>query len=490
LSRRHGWTLAAALAAVGHFASFDWQNQPLVTDVRHFVYFAQRVAGGAWPHVDFFEPKPPLAAALGAVLHRGGHLLGLEPLDAIRGGYLALAAAAATLSFAAHRRLGGDRVACGALALAFHCGFWLLGVLPSIGNVPKLAMAALATAAALRAHRRAWLAAGFWGGCAALDWQVGGLALLGVATAAMLEPATSRTSALGRVAAGGLMALLPLAALYAVRGAFDVLLAQVVGSALFRGASPRMQGGAAAEWARRWTVVAAGTDGHTWLLALATAGVPLFAWWVVRREQAPVRRLAAALGVHHFGILAFTLVDFQLFGDLFALLHTACFFAAITGGVLYQALEPRAAGRRWLPPVAAAVFCMVISRPWVDRGNLRPPGVAPQVTLASQRRVAARLAAAWVRPTTGALGATEQLFLAGLANPLPIVVWNPAVYSYYRARPAEPGADALQRIVEEAGVEWLVCDRGYAPCGTLASHGLVETIGDGSGYAVDLYARR
>ena len=56
---------AAALVALAHFASFAWRDHPLVTDVRHFVYFAQQTAQGALPHLDFFDNKTPLATFAG-----------------------------------------------------------------------------------------------------------------------------------------------------------------------------------------------------------------------------------------------------------------------------------------------------------------------------------------------------------------------------------------------------------------------------------------
>ena len=86
--RRTAWLAAAALVAAWHFASFPWREHPLATDVRHFLYFAQQTAGGALPHVDFFDNKTQLATFLGAGLYRLGASLGVDPLYAIRWGYL------------------------------------------------------------------------------------------------------------------------------------------------------------------------------------------------------------------------------------------------------------------------------------------------------------------------------------------------------------------------------------------------------------------
>ena len=58
--------LAVLLCAI-HFASFDVSTQPIVTDVRYFLYYAWRVAEGAIPHLDFFENKPQLSTFAGAL---------------------------------------------------------------------------------------------------------------------------------------------------------------------------------------------------------------------------------------------------------------------------------------------------------------------------------------------------------------------------------------------------------------------------------------
>jgi len=489
LLRAFAWPLAAALLAAWHFASFPWREHPLATDVRHFLYFAQQTAGGALPHLDFFDNKTALATFLGAALYRMGDALGAEPLHAVRLGYLALAALAATLAFVVHRTIGGERVACGAFAVAFHCGFWLLGLLPCIGNVPKLGMAAFAAASALCAHRRAWIAAGALGGLSALDWQVGVLAALGALAAAGLSPPGERQGALARVVLGGALTALPVLALYGARGALGPLFRQTVEASLSRGAATQSLALARDEWARRFQVAASGTEGHTWLLGVAALGVPVYLLWLRSPRARAMRGLAAALGVYHFGVLAFSAWDFQVYGDLFALLHTAGFFAALAAGEAFLILSARLPGRR-AAPVVAALACLAVSRPWVDRGTLRVPGMAAEVTLAAQRDVAARLAPLFARPTTAVRGASEQLFLTGTRNPLPFVVWNPAVYSYFRRGPEEDRTETLARLMNEARIDRLVCVRDSPRCGGLVAWERAQTVGETPGYAVDVYERR
>ncbi len=144
--------MALAVSA-SHFASFDIFTRPIVTDVRFFLYYAWRVTEGAVPHLDFFENKPQLATFAGALLYELGEFAGVDPLLAIRFGYLAIAAAGGVLVFWIFRRLGRGSTTAGLLGLLAYCSFGLLGVLPAVGNVPKLLTAVLASAAALLAGR-------------------------------------------------------------------------------------------------------------------------------------------------------------------------------------------------------------------------------------------------------------------------------------------------------------------------------------------------
>jgi hypothetical protein len=326
---------------------------------------------------------------------------------------------------------------------------------------------------------------------AAFDWQIGAFAVLGACAAALLMPAADRVHASARVALGAAAAALPVVAAYAWRGGLGALWSQTVVSSFFRGAATREVATGPGEWARRWQVAASGTEGHTWLLALAALGVPAYAAWLRTPRGRALRPLGAALGVHHFGVLGFSLWDFQVYGDLFALLHTACFFAALAAGEAWLRIAGRLGpARRGIAAAVAALACLAIARPWVDRGALRVPGVpAPDVTVETQRAVTARLAPLLAQPGTAVRGASEQLFLSGQRNPLPFVVWNPAVYSYFRQGPAEDRAAALARLEETAGVTHLVCEHASLRCAGRPSYRLVQTVGDPARYAVDVYER-
>ena len=179
------WCVSAVAAAGLHYASYDVARQPIVTDVSFYLYFAQRVAAGDVPYVDFFEHKTPLAVFVGAALYRLGEALGVDPLLAIRVGYLCLASLIGGVLFLLYRRLCRDRPGGGWIALLVLCAFPLLGLMPAIGNIPKLLAVLGAGGAMLLVGRRQWLWAGVCAGIAALDWQPAGLlAGLGVLVAA------------------------------------------------------------------------------------------------------------------------------------------------------------------------------------------------------------------------------------------------------------------------------------------------------------------
>jgi hypothetical protein len=468
----------AALLAL-HFFSFPFRELPLVTDVRHYVHFAWRVAEGALPHRDYFDLKPPLATVAGAALLRARRAWDGDGLLAVRTGYLALAVLAGVLSFRIQARLAGGRVLPALAALAPYAGFSLLGALPAVGNVPKLLMALLASLAALLAQRGLWLPAGVAATLAALDWQVGALALLGVVLAAGLSGA-SRARALAQVAAGAVLVLGPLAVGYLALSGAGELLGQTVMAAFFRGEASWRARGLAEEVVRRARLVAAGCPGEAWLLALSAAGLGAWARRVVRER--PLRPLEVSLTVYHAGVVAFSLLDFQGHGDLFLLLHSAAFFAGFVLARLAALPRPWA---RW----AALALGLLAVRPWAPRGAeaLAGPTAGGRISLADQRAVATRLRAAVLPGRTPLfLGASEQAFLAQVPSAGPLVVWTPATQRYYRLAPEETAGQTLARLVRASGATLLVCDRGSPLLPPGAGFSFLGQEAAGPSYAVDV----
>ncbi|MEO2237410.1 MAG: hypothetical protein ABGW95_04110, partial [Candidatus Poseidoniia archaeon] len=351
---RLGGVVALAIVAV-HFASFEVLDQPIVTDVRYFLYYSWRVSEGAVAHLDFFENKPQLSVFLSAGLYRVGEWVGADPLIAIRHGQLALAAVAALLAFVVFRRLGG--VAAGFVGLAAALSFGLLGALPAVGTLPKLVMVVLGTATALLVHDRRWLWAGLAGGLAFFDWQIGGAAWLAAAVAALVGEGW-RSRALGRVCLGGALAVAPFAAYYAVRGALAAAFDQVIVATFFRGASALGAKGLGERALRVAELVRDGCPEHAWLFYASAAGVPVAAWWLAvgrRREDGADRvRLLLPLCVFHGTLLVMSAIETQGYGDLFVLLHVAAFGLGLAGWALLDQVTQRLAGRApWAPGLVA-----------------------------------------------------------------------------------------------------------------------------------------
>jgi hypothetical protein len=463
------WLAAATILTAAHFASFDIKRQPIVTDVANYLYFAAQTAQGAVPHRDFFDNKMQLATFSGALFHRCGRACGVDPLLAIRAGTLIVAALAGLLLFELHRRLSGGRGACGFLGLLAYLGFSLLGLLPSIGNVPKLWMAACASLAALFAFNARWTLAGAAGALAAMDWQIGVLALIGVLAAAIAE-SNERRRAVLRVGIGALATVAPFALYYGSERAILPAFRQVVGASLARGAATLSTSSFAGRIDRLLESAAHGCPGQGWLLVAGSVGLAIFLFSLFRRRDLAIRRAATVLVVYHGGIVAYSFLDFQGYGDLFALLHSAAFFAGFAAAELFRRLPDllrrgSEAGasvrtRRLLFAARAAVLLgfLLAVRPSVMRPEaaLRTRTAGPDVTLDDQREVARDLVALLDGHKFVFDDASDQLFLAGKQNPVPFVFWNEAVHAYYRSSGEESSEETWERVVGPAQPELIV----------------------------------
>ena len=62
-------------------------------------------------------------------------------------------------------------------------------------------------------------------------------------------------------------------------------------------------------------------------------------WWRNRHDAAG--RLVLPLATYHYGVLAFSLVDFQYYGDLFLLLHSVSFFLGAVWVSLWELVAAR-----------------------------------------------------------------------------------------------------------------------------------------------------
>lgn len=463
-TRDRWWLLGAVVLLGAHFASFDITRQPIVSDVRYFLYFAARTASGAVPHLDLFDNKTQLATFVGATLHRVAGLLHTDPLLTIRAGYLTFAALAGLLLFVVHRRLAAGDAARAFPALLPYCGFALLGALPSVGNLPKMLTVVFATVACLLVYRGRWILAGACTTLAFLDWQIGALALVALLVAIVTER-RQRLQRIGKVAFGSLLSLAPFLLYYSAHGALVPAFRQVVVATLAKG-SVALENPAPERLYRLISITRKGCDGQEWLLALGLIGLFLYPLWLRRRLSPEQRRLGIALAVYHYGIVLYSLLDFQMYGDLFILLHSLAFFSAVTAieaSDRILALIHRRGGSTARARLVILVLLTAAVRPSLARPVFvlpLPPGNATHgATLADQRQVARDLEPLIAGRKLAFVDASELLFLTGRTNSLPFIYWNPASYAYYRASPDETSQETWERLVREVDPDAIVESR-------------------------------
>lgn len=467
LTFKHRCLLLAALLVLVHLSRFDVTSGPIVTDVRYYVYFAARMADGAVPHRDFFDNKTQLATVAGAALHAAATHLGLDPLRTMRTGYLALTGLAALLLFAIHRSLRDGACIAGLLGMLCYLGFSLLGFLPAIGPLPKLLMGVCASAAALLAYRGWWTLAGFVGAVAFLDWQIGVLAGLAVFATALCER-ERRIRRAFQVALGGLCGLAVACAYFASRGALDDAYRQVVLASLSRGETALARKTFAERVLQILGTIDVACPGQAWLAVLGLVGIALYPVLLFRHRGRPTERLVIALGIFNAGIVAFSLTDYQAYGDLFALLASLAFFAGIALNEAFFALRGAALrvlasgperarridGYATAAALLVALVVLRIGRPRLD--IVLPDKIAHGATsLAEQQSVARKLAAATAGLRVAFVNCPEQLFLTGRANILPFGFWNRATVSYYRTVARSPGG--LSHMIAAAHPDAIAC---------------------------------
>lgn len=449
----------AVLLLAWHLASFDLARLPIVSDVRFYLYFAWRVSEGAVPHRDFFDHKTQLASLLGALFYRSGASLGVDPLLAIRCGYLALAGAGGLLLYGVQRRLAPPSLLSGWCGVLAYASFGLLGLLPATGCVPKLVAALCASAIGLLAQRGRWLTAGALGALAAFDWQIGALAWLAALVTAWFC-AEARVTAVRRVVLGGLLGAAPFLLYFALTGALGDFLTQAVGGSLDRSAGTQSRDTFGARLGRIQQLIASDCPGRAWLAYASLVGVPVaLAWFVRHKEQ---RALLLPPCLFHAGITAFSLFDFQWHADLFILLHGLAFWQALLWNGLWKVLAPRL-HRSGARAAGASAVLLLVS--WVARpGALRPdlaletPQISPRATLDDQREIAARVSERFGSSEVAFLESSELLFLARRVNPLPTVFWNDASWRHLR-RDEESKDETLRRLLLAAGVRAYVTTR-------------------------------
>jgi hypothetical protein len=187
-------------------------------------------------------------------------------------------------------------------------------------------------------------------------------------------------------------------------------------------------------------------------VALAWLGMPVVLLWTWRRRNGDEWRLLVPLLVHHLGTAAFSLIDFQLHGDLFVLLHSAAFFLGALWVAVHGRLVARLSSPRGRLILAAAVLLLAVlaARPSVlrPRFHLANPFAGADATLADQRAVAGLVAERLGDSRPAFLEHAELLFLMRRENALPVVYWTPATWAHFR-EPGEDGAATALRLLSD-----------------------------------------
>ena len=499
------WPALMFLGAGLHFVSFDLVHQPIATDISFYLYYAARTAHGDLPYVDFFEHKTPLGIYAGAWLYQLGEALGVDPLYAIRAGYLLLAALTATVMGVIFARLKNNRPLAGWIGLFAFCGFGLLGVMPAAGNIPKMIGMLGAGLSMLAVDRRRWIWAGIWAGVAGLDWQPCGAAVgAGVLLAALCTSHRFRSAC--RAVVGMALPFLPVLAYFAIKGALGTFLNMIFVTSLTKASQDPMSFGDRCDmifWMLGWYCV-----DEMWLAVAAGVGLLWFLVFLVRRIKTRRSPFLVGLACYHYGVIAFSLADFQGHGDLFIMEGSMAFFAGVTLVGLYYGLRRaclrfggrRARASRPVLATAAMLALLVLVRPSFLRAGWRVnhPPIAPDgTTLSAQRDVAKKFFQVVGDGDVLLVRQQELLFLGKGTNCLGFVTWNQGTYSHLKqgdedmmatfarlAKPADP--DAL--IIPEP---WLA-DLGSSPLGAwlLPDYRCLKVTSDDGVYEAYVWYRR
>jgi len=262
------------------------------------------------------------------------------------------------------------------------------------------------------------------------------------------------------VVAGAAAAVVPFLAYFAVTGGLRLALEQSIGTLFSRGAQSA-QKDTLSKLAHLLATVRTGCPGGVWLAAVGLAGMGVYLLWLWRWRRSDRLGAGLALAVYHYGVVGFSLFDFQSYGDLFILLHSVVFFAAVAFAELARALLRIRLPRRQLAPAVSVFALALVTRPslWRSDFAVLPPNVTAETTLDDQRDVCRQLAAVAAGRRQAVVGPAEMLFLSETRNGVPFVYWNSVTWRYYRQRPREAYLDTLGRLLDADGALLLILDR-------------------------------
>jgi len=248
------------------------------------------------------------------------------------------------------------------------------------------------------------------------------------------------------------------AAYFAANGALLMAFQQSIGTSFAYGASSLAKYSFAAHLARIVSVFHIGAPSREWIVILAAVGIVAAPWAAWRARQEPTLRGWIVLLTLHSGLVVFSLMDFQRFGDLFALLYSVAFFAAVATSVIVSHLQRRVAAAPW-PALHSAVALTIAALPaFMPAQIVRPlSSQHPELRLDDQRELVQAVVQQAGRDVA-LLNHTELAILGPLQTRLPFVYWDSAAPHYFTRASAASDEDTLGNILSAAGWPTIVTD--------------------------------
>jgi len=224
-------------------------------------------------------------------------------------------------------------------------------------------------------------------------------------------------------------------------------------------------------------------------VALALPGLLLFPLSLRRSSGKPVRAAWITLAVHHYGLVAFSLFDFQGSGDTMILLHSIAFFGGVALLELFHLLERARLApltSHWLE-VALAIAMLLAVRPvFSDYPPLRTRIAPAETKLSDQVTMAQRIRQLAQGKTVMVLGPTEMATLGNLEPLSNFFFWNLAAeHEYVRTRGAD--ADNFLMLLREYQPDVVISNRDRRMPSN--SPYLRAELGEPGGYRIEVFVR-
>jgi hypothetical protein len=223
---------------------------------------------------------------------------------------------------------------------------------------------------------------------------------------------------------------------------------------------------------------------------LTIPGLLVFPHWLLRSANKSVRGVCTLLAVHHFGIVAFSIFDFQGSGDTMILLHSFAFFGGIALIDLFNLIEraplrPETSRRLG---IAMAVALLLVVRPGFSEYAGLKTRIAPiRTKLTDQITMARKIERIARGKTIMVLGPTEMAMLGDLKPLSNFFFWNEAAEYEYRRTRGEGPKGAFLALLLEYNPDVIVSNRGRK---MPASSPYVYTdLGKPGGYQIEVFVR-